>query len=126
MSYKWEAYSPRLAQTFVFEINPNAGGQGPYASNIAYTSTTAPNGNTIMFQGGNKPMEVQASGILLSQAQYDMFVFFVQSKLLFKLTDDRGTEKWVYFTSFDPKRARKRKHPWYHTYTLSYTEVNGS
>lgn len=126
MSYKWTAYSPRQDITYTFEINPNDGGQPTFAKNITYTSTTAPNSGTLMFEGGPKPQEVTVSGTLLTETQYSMLAFFVTSHYLFQLTDDRGEQQWVYFTSFQPKRVNRAHHPWYSTYSLAYTVVQGS
>lgn len=123
---KWTFYDATTASTYTFAINPNEGGTPLRRKTISYQNTAAPDGKTLIFEGRDEPRKISFSGTLLEQAQLDAFETWFEKRHQVRVTDDLGREYWIYITSFEPKRARARSHPWKHTYTCEATILDWS
>lgn len=121
MVVKWKFEDPVELETYIFEISPNDGGSPAYTKNIMSQNTVAPGGKTLLFEGADAVSEMNFSGILLSEEQYDAFATWWAKRRQIKVTDDLGREYWIYITKFEPKRVRARSHPWKHTYSITAT-----
>jgi hypothetical protein len=121
---RWTFEDPTAAQTYEFEINPNDGGSPGYERNVSYQNTSAPDGKTLIFEGAPRAQELEFSGTLLTQEQYDAFVTWWQKKNQVKMTDDLGREWWIVITRFAPTRERSVHYPWKHSYSVTAVIVD--
>ncbi len=124
MVVKWTFSDPVTLDEVTWEVNPREGGTPSYQKNITYKNTSAPDGKVVVFQGRNNPTPIEFSGVILNQAQYDMFVTWWEKDYQVDITDDLGREFSILIESFVPKRERARSHPWKHTYTVTATIVD--
>lgn len=107
-----------------FEINPRDGGTPAYEKNFQYTSTAAPNGKTLVFEGIDKPQTIEFSGVILTQTQFNLFYNWWNKRNQIRITDDLGRQFVVVMESFAPVRKRAIHYPWRHDYTIKATVVN--
>lgn len=120
----WILTDASTAETYAFEINPNADGSLQYEKTITYKNTSSPTGVTVVFEGRNVPSSTQFSGKILSQAQYDAMVYWFGKKSVVTIQDDLGRIFNIYVTKFSPKRERSVLYPWKHSYTVDYFIIN--
>lgn len=121
MVVRWQFFDPVLDETLTMELNPNSGGSPSFDKTITEEATTAPDGQTIIFEGQDPPQKLEWSGVILTQTHYEAYATWYQKRRQIKLTDDLGREFWIYITSFAPKRVRKRTVPWFHEFTCRAT-----
>ena len=67
MVVKWQFHDPSMNESYVFEINPNDDGLPEYKKNFQVMSTSAPDGNVIVFEGRDEVRRGQFSGVTLSE-----------------------------------------------------------
>lgn len=115
---RWTFYDPTVPQTYTFEINPNTGGTPSYAKTLSTSSTVAPGGKTLIFEGADQVPKFEFSGTILTEAHFNAFVEWWDKRRQIRITDDLGREFWVYIESFTPTRVRAVHHPWKHTYNV--------
>lgn len=122
MGVAWTFTDGVEGETYVFDVNPNDGGTPQFEK----TLTTIPSmaGLPIVFEGRDKPETFQVSGVLIEQEQLNAFQTWFVKNYQVKVTDDLGREFWILITGFNARRAPSRNHPWRHTYTLEYIEVD--
>lgn len=123
MVVKWEFFDSVVSETYTFEVNPNAGGAPKYEKNIQYTATTAPDGKTLIMEGANKPLDLEWSGTIITETQYNAYVTWFQKKRQIQLTDDLLRQFMIYIVSFTPTRVRSSNF-WKHTYTVTATVLD--
>lgn len=102
----------------IMPINPNAGASPKYQKALtkATTSAAGTQGQVIVFEGADQPVQFDFSGVLLTEAHYD-FVYRAWAKRHpVLLTDDLGRTFTIYIESFSPERQLSRTYPWKHTY----------
>lgn len=121
---RWVFEDPVTLATYNFEVNPSDGGSPQYSKNISYSSTSAPGGKVIVFEGRDKPLTLEFSGVILTQAHYDAFVTWFQKRYQVNVTDDLGRQFSIIIESFSPKRERAVHSPWKHSYSVSATVVD--
>lgn len=107
-----------------FEINPREGGTPSYEKNVQYTSTTAPDGKTLVFEGADKPQSIEFAGAILYESQFNTFYNWWNKRNQIQITDDLGREFVVVIESFSPVRKRAVHYPWRHDYTIKATVVD--
>lgn len=102
----------------IFPINPNEGAAPKYAKQLTKTTTTAGGvqGQVIIFEGADQPIEFSFSGVLLTQQHYEFYYRAWSKRHPVRLTDDLGRTFTIYIESFTPTRVRSRTYPWRHTY----------
>lgn len=121
----WELYDPIADETYLLHINPDAGGSPTRRKTLSTRTTTA--GKALYFQGSPEPRTFEASGTMLSEAHYNELDRWVEEKNhQVRLTDDLGRVFWIYLVALVPSRVRKGSHPWFHTYSLEYTELDNA
>lgn len=116
--------------TWTFEVNPNDGGSPAVTKNLLIAQNTSPNRVNIVQEGASNAPTVSFSGVILTQSQYEALESWYSKRILIKVRDDLGRDMYGVFTSFSPKRVRRARNPWYHTYdaglTLAkYTNASG-
>lgn len=123
MSVKWTFVDSVTSETYTHEINPLSGAAPHYQKNITYASCTAPGGKTLIMEGVDKPIELNWSGTIITQEQYDAYVLWFQKRRQIQVTDDLGRTFMVYITGFSPTRV-KSSNFWKHTYELTATVLD--
>lgn len=124
MVVKWEFFDPTNSTTVAFEINPSEGGAIAYKKNITTQSTLAHDGKTLVFEGAQVPPEINFSGTILTETQYNQMVTWFNKKHQMQLTDDLSRVMMVFITEFTPVRERARNYPWKHSYTCKAVIVD--
>lgn len=124
MVVKWEFFDPVTLEIVPFEINPAAGGSPSYQKNVQYKDTSAPDGKVIVFEGRDRPRELEFTGTILTESQYNMFVEWWDKRYQISVTDDLGREFVIMIDSFAPTRERAVHYPWKHSYTVRATIVD--
>lgn len=119
--FRWRFYDPVTAQDQEFFINPNKGGSPPRRKNVIYQSTSAPDGKTLVFEGHDETQQLEWSGVVLEQNQYDLYVEWFGKRRQIRLTDDLGRVMWIYITAFEPNRVYSSSHPWRHEISVKAT-----
>lgn len=117
-TWRWTIYDPATDATQTFLVNPNAGGSPGRKRTFTYQNTAGAGGSVLVFEGRAELGTLEASGTLLSQAEYDFLAGLVDIANQVQLTDDLGRQLWVVFQEFVPTRVRAVTAPWKHTYTL--------
>lgn len=123
-AWRWVLYDPIVPESYELHINPNEGGTPPRTKAITSRSTASPQGKTIVFEGMDEPRTFEVSGVIRDQAHLEELDRWANKRHQIRLTDDLGRQFWIYITNFVPRRQRRATVPWYHTYTLSYIEVD--
>lgn len=121
MVTKWQFWDPIASETYVFPINPNAGGTPTRAKSLAIEKTAAPDGKAILFEGREDPRKISVSGAILEEAELNAFYAWYDKRHQVRLTDDLGRQFWVYITNFSATRDRRQSHPWHHSYQMEMT-----
>lgn len=102
-------------------VNPNAGGSPDRRKNIATKATTA--GVTILQEAEDEVPTLRWSGVLLTEAQYELFEAWWGLRHPVEVTDDLNRTFTVYFTSLSREREMARSHPWKHSWTIEALEI---
>jgi hypothetical protein len=111
--------------SYLFEVNPNAGGSPQRRRTLTPAYTTAADGTPVVFEGETLPMTGQIQGTLRSQSQYNAFLTWYLKREVIQLTDDLGRIQYVYITSFKPTAKYSLRAPFRSAYTIDYTIVGG-
>lgn len=119
MTTRWKLETLDAAESYTFEINPNAQDSPFLVRNVTWDY----NGPVLGWSGrrdGRLPKDWSFSGVLRSQAQYDALLVWVGKRVKIKLTDDRGTVYTLRLTTFSPSQQgpARRNAPWRMTYTM--------
>lgn len=121
---RWTFDDPVTLDHYQFEVNPNDGGSPTLAKNFQYSNTSAPDGKTVVFEGRDKVQQIEFSGVILEQSQYDAFVTWWNHRNQVLITDDLGRQFFIVIEQFVPTRRRSAMHPWKHDYKISATIVD--
>lgn len=121
---KWTFTDPVTAASYTFDVNPREGGTPTYEKTMTYTNTAGGEGRVLAYEGRDKPLDAQFSGVILTEDQYDSMLEWFQVRNQIYLTDDLGRVFTIYITRFESKRVRARSHPWKHEYTCSYVIID--
>jgi hypothetical protein len=98
-----------------FDINPNTFDTPGRNSNIITEQTTAPNGQTLVFQGRDKAKEASFAGAVLTQSFYNDLDTWKNKHYPLVLTDDQGSTWDVIFRTWRWKRIH-RTNNWRYDY----------
>ncbi len=119
----WLLFDPLTSQTLTLPINPSGGGSPARQRTVTSQPTTA--GTVVHFEGPPQARTFEVEGTILTQAHYEALDAWVRDKRhQIRVTDDLGRVFWVLLLTFVPTRVRTGSHPWYHTYTLTYVELD--
>lgn len=116
--YKNQGLSP---YTYTFEINPNEGGSPTIQKNMTVLSNVGPNRGAILQEGNATPAELNFSGVILTQTQYELMEYWFDKRLALEITDDLTRKFRGIFSRWEPQRIRRAFNPWYHTYNAGFT-----
>ena len=117
---RWTFDDPTTLESYTMEINPNDGGSPTYAKGITINSTSAPDGQAIIFEGQDSTQTFEVRGILLTEEQYNALVTWYQKRHQVMVTDDLERQFYIYITGLEFRRKRAIHYPWKHEYTLKY------
>lgn len=121
---RWVAYDPALSSSYEFVYNPQRSNTPAYEKQFTYTSTAAPGGKTLVFEGQDQPRRLEFSGALYSQAELDAFVTWWDKRNQVRITDDLNRQFWVIIESLKLQREPKIHYPYRHTYDISAVLVD--
>lgn len=124
MVVKWQFHDPSMSETYVFEINPNDDGLPEYKKNFQVMSTSAPDGNVVVFEGRDEVRRGSFSGVTLSEEQHLKFIEWFEKRNQITVTDDLYRTFSIIIESYAPKRRFTRTRPWKHDYTMGYIIVD--
>lgn len=113
---RWVFTDPSNGESYMFDVNPNAGGTPQSKRNMTTQKTTA-GGKIIYFEGSLEPQTFEWSGVLLDEVQYQAYADWYNKKHQIYVTDDLERTYSIYIISFEPKRERARQHLFKHSYT---------
>lgn len=85
---------------------------------ITHRVTTAPDGNALSWQGGDRAWRFEFSGVLTTQAHYEALEFWCNLRRRFWLIDHRGIARLVTFEHFDAQARTVPNNPWVHDYSV--------
>lgn len=106
---------------YSFEINPNDFTPPGRTANFKEEQVTAPNGNTILFQGRDSVKTGTMSGAVLTQQQYSDIQTWGNKWVPLTLTDDLGNSWDIVIRSLKWKRLKRANNPYRHDYTIEFT-----
>lgn len=124
MVVRWRFDDPSSLESYVFSINPNDGGTPTRQKQFQYSSTAAPDGKTLVFEGRDHPLKINFGGVLLEEEQYQALLDWFDHRNQIKLTDDLGREYYIVIEQLDMTRKRSANQPWKHEYKVSATVVD--
>lgn len=106
-------------ETYVFDLNP-ARMTSPFAPKmITPETTTAPDGQPVLWQGADRPHLWQFEGKIRLQSQYDAFVRFLELQRKFYLIDHRNRAWVVTFEEFSPEHIGRNNELNNYRYSMS-------
>lgn len=112
----WRFDDPVDASALVFGHNPSEGGETSTKRNVL-VQTTSPTHQPIIIESGSDGKDVTFKGTLLSTAERDTLLVFINKERRVLWTNDLGEQHWIYVDDFTPTR----KHSASHTYVADYT-----
>lgn len=123
MVQRWTLHDPRLDETYVFPVNPNAmtSPHGPRSLTILATAPVndAPNSAGRIIEAQPDPYEWQFSGFIRTKGHHDALHKWARKVNRVELTDHLDRTWSIRFTQFDPTEQRPREYvPWKFTYTV--------
>lgn len=104
--------------TYVFARNPARWTNPLKPHSIEYDVTTAPDGNVLAWEAGERPWTFEFSGYIDTQAEYEALAFWAGLRRRFWLVDHRHRLHYVTFEHFDAQARVVPNKPWAHDYTM--------
>lgn len=101
-----------------FDINPNTFNPPGRSARIQADLTTAPNGQTLLFQGRDNTREAVFSGAVLTQSFYNKLDAEKDKNYPLVLTDDQGNSWDILFRTWRWTRLH-RTNNWRYDYTAT-------
>lgn len=111
---------PADGSVMVFDQNPSQMGSPFPQRNLTVQGTTAPDGQSVIFEGQMRPQEWTFTGSCRTHQFYEKlraWVYDHQGRLL--LTDHFGRELVVVLRSFNPTPKRSLNVYWRHDYEIA-------
>lgn len=103
--------------TYILPVNPHSARMPTRRKRVTHKPTCA--GRNVTFEGRPETQDFDFSGVILSEAQYRLFVSWASKRKQIQVTDDLGRQYWVYIENFSPTRKKVATNPWYMDYTIS-------
>lgn len=116
--FRWSFTDPSTSETYVFLVNPNAGGSPTFKKTVTPLPLTASDGAMVLFEGRQTPPTIAWSGVILDESQYSAVVTWFGHSHQLELTDDLARVTTIYITDFTAKRAPRIHTPWRLTYDV--------
>lgn len=108
---------------YEFQINPNEFDPPNRRAQITATTTTAPNGITIVMQGRDQPRTGRMSGLVNTATQKNQLTSWFNKWYPIILTDDLGNDYEVIWQSVSWTRLRRAINPHRYDYTVDFMEL---
>lgn len=124
MTVKWTFVDVANSDSYTFDVNPNADGTPKKEKAMTYVNTSGPDGRVLAFEGRDAARQGKFSGTILEESQYTAFDTWYEKRVQISMTDDLGRSFEIYITGFEATRVRSAKHPWKHTYTITYVIID--
>lgn len=122
---KWSFYdywnSGATPYLYQWEVNPNDGGSPEITKNMTFAAGVGPNRMNIVQEGQTTAPVIAFSGIILTQDHYEAMELWFDKRILIELIDDLNRQFYGVFSKWSPKRTRRARNPWYHTYSAEFT-----
>jgi hypothetical protein len=99
-----------------FDINPVGFDPPGRTATIQTRSTSAPNGQPIMFQGHDEIPRASFKGAVITETFYNSLVTWSAKRYPLVLADDEGSTWTILITEWKWSRV-KRRNPWRYDYT---------
>lgn len=116
---RWTLTDPATGETYTFPRNPRTMGSLYGMRNLSSQSTTAIEGQAIVFEGNKKPVEWEFEGAILEYAHYEALRKWVYDKNnRLYLRDHYGRVITLTLLGFEPKPKRRTNKYWSHDYTI--------
>lgn len=110
-------------EVFTFPINPVEHKPPNRQANITEETSSAPNGQVIMFQGRDRLRKGSFSGAVLTVGFYTDLDAWANKWYPLIMTDDAGQAWAIMITEIDWARVKRVLWPYRHNYTINYTVV---
>lgn len=110
----WLFVDPETLEEYLWEINPDDFDIG-FEKNMGLIEA-APGGRALMMEGHQQVSQINFSGSILVQDQYDAMMAWFSKRYALQLVDDLNRTFTIYILNFRPKRVRSNEYPWRHTY----------
>ncbi len=116
---RWTFYDAN--GSYLFPNNPNAMTSPFGERNIAWKTTTAVDGQVLLFEGARQPVEWTFSGDILDAVHYEALRSWVYDRIgrRVTVTDHFGRGITCILRRFDPTPQRAVGRYWRHTYTIA-------
>lgn len=108
---------------FSFPINPNEFDPPGRTANIATEVGTAPNAQSVFFQGRDQIARGTMSGLVNTQTFYQDLNTWADKWYVLTLTDDQGSTWDILITNINWTRLRRANNNWRYDYTIEFLEV---
>lgn len=119
MVTRWKFTDPEDATELVFARNPESGdGTEPAFKRNVLIQTTSPTHEPILVESGTADQDINLKGVLLSTAERDAVLAFVNKDRRVLWDNDVGDQHWIYIDSFVPTRKKRVSHTYVADYTL--------
>lgn len=105
------------ATELVFERNPEDGGEPGIKRNVV-VQTSGPTHQPIIVEAGTTDQDISLKGVLLSTAERDTILVFVNKERPVLWTNDVGDQRMIYIDEFTPTRKKRVSHTYIADYTL--------
>lgn len=112
--------STGVAEVYEFPINPSEFKPPGRRANITQESTTAPNGQAIVFQGRDQTRTGTMNGAVIQEQHYTDLKYWFDKWTPLVLTDDLGQSWNIVIQEASWDRLRRAQHPWRHDYSVTF------
>ena len=117
VAWKFRDKTTDPVEEYTWEINPKEMSVA-FTKKINYSTTAAPDGRVLMYEGRQEPVKINFSGTILSEDQYIAMVYWFSKTHQIEVENDLGQIGSIYITSFTPRRDHtSRNYPWKHEYS---------
>jgi hypothetical protein len=100
------------SQTMTFTVNPNSATYPGRHATLTQNVSLAPAGGVILFQGRDQTRTMTFSGVVITEAFYNLLNTWMDKWYPLILTDDQGSEFDVIIESWEWTRVRRALRPW--------------
>lgn len=115
---RWRLVSLDRSRTYQFVHNPRSWTNVFPPTEFTHDNTTAPDGQMLTWQAGERPWRMEFTGYLETEDEYTHLAFWASLRRRFWLIDHRNRTWLVTFEHFDAQARVVPNKPWAHDYTM--------
>lgn len=119
MVVRWTLSDPYLNESYTFPYNPQEMRPIFPVKNMLIKTTTAIDGQALLFEGNPERREWSFSGVTLDRAHHEELKRWSEKRHRVRISDHFGREFDVYLVSFESVPRNKSGWRWYHEYTMN-------